>query len=797
MQQGGTAAGEKHWLERWTLEVLRFLGDFWLLLVFGFILGFIFIWVPQSKEVWRHYILTPAPPLPQAGWALLHAFFVVTGFLFCGLVFARYAQHKKRLREDANRRPWVVPAAGFLPFVVALLGLWCAAGEYLSVLNVQAEMFLALLIAGVLILLVLATILILARTRGAERLANWVGDPQMSRLTLVCALLLLALFLVAPLLPAGAFIWTALAVGAVPAMLFSIGLVLYAIDQAFRATGNRKILAVGALGIAVLGIVFGDLASAHRVRRIGNAVGKNEVPQVGHEFLRWLEARKDLDRYEHYPVFIIAAQGGGIYAAHHTARVLAVLQDECPAFAQHVFAISGVSGGSLGAAIFASAVDSLAPEQTLEPCRTPGNSRRFVEYADRFLKRDFLSPLGFLAVIPNITQRIAGLPATVIGLTPGSHRLVRGMQDYSIWAAYDRALGLEYGFEDAWRSAGSPSGKTRNFFTRPSTSTWTGKDAVPALVLNTTRADTGVSYLVAPFRVDSYKELDFRGKVLAVEAPGRDVRISTAVTLSARYPFATGPGMIRVRGRQWLDDWRKDSKFETIGLVDGGFVENSGLTTVGKLVRELHDVVAEEGKRKVAIHIVTIQDLSALIYTHSGMDKSGAVLPERMADLAPVTDFDQPVKYGFAELTAPLLALDASRVARSFYTLNTLVESTTTLECAQGLAQRGLCPASGTSRSGEIVRISGVASMFFGLTASNHPLPLGWHLSSLSQRRIEKRTWVGTDERWNCFKRQEVKDLQGDALEELRAFGEDVGGFVDRWVYDCGKIHIRDVLKRR
>ena len=84
-------------------------------------------------------------------------------------------------------------------------------------------------------------------------------------------------------------------------------------------------------------------------------------------FMEWLEARHD--RILHYgethggakyPVFVVAAQGGGYYAAYHSALFLARLQDQCPQFAEHTFGISSVSGGSLGAAVFSEAVRNKA-----------------------------------------------------------------------------------------------------------------------------------------------------------------------------------------------------------------------------------------------------------------------------------------------------------------------------------------------------------------------------------------------------------------------------------------------------
>src|SRR5262245_27366663 len=453
MQQGRTASADKNSaqrLERGGQTFLRFLGDFWLLFVFAILLGVLFVWAPQSRELWRHYILSPLPGLLQGGLVLMHAVFVVAAFSFSGIVFARYAQRKVRLRQAQRRNPafWVVACAVLLPLILALAGIGCAAVDYLAVEQVRDRMLVAASSSGGLIALALVTVLVLARTTGAAALAGLLGRSVTWRTTAVAGLVLLVMFLGLPLLPPPAFVRAAQVVGAVPAMLFSIGLVLYGIDAAFRAAGYRKPLALGALAIAVAGILFGDLGTAHRVRRVG-PVEKSPLPDVGSEFLRWLETRKNRDKYEYYPVFIVAAQGGGLYAAYHTARVLAVLQDECPAFAQHVFAISGVSGGSLGAAVFASGARSISPEPTLEPCREPGSSAQFLEYTDRFLNRDFLSPLGFLAVIPNIAQRIAGLPRTLLELAPRKVRIevvkrLRGI------ASYDRALGLEYGFEEAW-----------------------------------------------------------------------------------------------------------------------------------------------------------------------------------------------------------------------------------------------------------------------------------------------------------------------------------------------------------
>ncbi len=60
-----------------------------------------------------------------------------------------------------------------------------------------------------------------------------------------------------------------------------------------------------------------------------------------------------------YAVYVMAAEGGGIYAASAAAMLLARLQDASPRFAEHVFAISGVSGGAIGSTVF-QALDAAA-----------------------------------------------------------------------------------------------------------------------------------------------------------------------------------------------------------------------------------------------------------------------------------------------------------------------------------------------------------------------------------------------------------------------------------------------------
>ncbi len=111
-----------------------------------------------------------------------------------------------------------------------------------------------------------------------------------------------------------------------------------------------------------------------------------------------------------HPLYIVATEGGGIRAAYWTALVLGNLEDATfyehkNSFAAHLFAISGVSGGSLGGALFvALAADPIASH-----------------YADRthwMLDRDFLAPTLGKMFFPDLLQRFIPCPFQSFGSGP-------------------------------------------------------------------------------------------------------------------------------------------------------------------------------------------------------------------------------------------------------------------------------------------------------------------------------------------------------------------------------------------
>jgi hypothetical protein len=139
-----------------------------------------------------------------------------------------------------------------------------------------------------------------------------------------------------------------------------------------------------------------DRAAGSKPETVEETLKRRQISSVAESFAQWLENRPSFKRADSaegkYPVFIVAAQGGGQYAAYHTALVLARLYDQCPKLKDHVFAISSVSGGSVGAATISELLrtsGSLA-DSCDGAARNDGALERSVQH---FFSHDFVTPV--------------------------------------------------------------------------------------------------------------------------------------------------------------------------------------------------------------------------------------------------------------------------------------------------------------------------------------------------------------------------------------------------------------------
>jgi hypothetical protein len=405
---------------------------------------------------------------------------------------------------------------------------------------------------------------------------------------------------------------------------------------------------------------------------------RNPVMTLESAFGSWLGSRKDLeefgDRSRAYPVYIVSTEGGGAYAGFHAAATLARLQDSCPRFAQHVFAISGVSGGSLGGAVFAASAKRLAKNEPSLSCNNLTTAvGPFQTIVERYFDNDFLTPVVAGALFPDFLQIF--LPKAI--------------------RPFDRARMLETSFEVAWKRA-SPT--TAKLFADSFRELWDASDASPALILNTTETASGIREFIAPFTVDMISFPQTYAHLGAMI----DLPLSTAIGLSARFPWVTPGGTFMSDGVEYQ-------------LADGGYFENSGAETAHNLIIEL--------KRKLAVHQST---------RGSAADPGGLDKPDD-------NSFSVSVDGKLRRISIKLIVIHAENVP-AFKTISgeILAPIQTMLSArserghaAVRLALISLCPQCRWDL------VSTTDSVHIQTLAfRSHPIPLGWWLSRSSFARI-------------------------------------------------------------
>lgn len=359
------------------------------------------------------------------------------------------------------------------------------------------------------------------------------------------------------------------------------------------------------------------------------------------DFSVWLKSRPDLERFtaagKPYPIFIVATEGGGLRASYFTASVLGELQDRCPNFAAHILAISGVSGGSLGAAGFsvAAANNPAIPADT--PCGAPESGKlvgvpSFRKLAHDMFRRDFLTPplAGFL--FGDALQRLLPFEVTADDARKPSSDAVGAAKETFQTPVWDRALPLERALEQAWQDAikRCKVNCSRLVATRMSEPildltirSKNGPLNPPALLLSVTEVETGRLRAIGSHMWNlragrggmADTHLGFDNLQGQLHDPGNqhdpdpghltindavdnmsNLKLSTAAVLSARFPYLMPAGKI-----QNSTGW--DRRY-----VDGGYFENSGAWLAAQLTRHVVDEIVKSAGTlpAVSVHVIVV-----------------------------------------------------------------------------------------------------------------------------------------------------------------------------------------------
>lgn len=479
-------------------------------------------------------------------------------------------------------------------------------------------------------------------------------------------------------------------------------------------------------GLFLLAALFGSDDHGLRTGAETNSLPEDTRISAVAAFREWLLQKPRLaeaERLGEYPVFIVAAQGGGIYAANNAARFLARMQDLCPGFRQHLFAISAVSGGSVGSAIFAAALHA---ENGSDSSATDGKTCPKIA--------NFLSGVGRAQDIdaPGAAeQRVASVLATDF-LSP----LVAGFlftdftQFFSPVAVsiFDRARFLEYTLENAGdrllashNGTGSQSNLLRNDFQ----SHWTPGNNMPALLFNTTDAGSGKRVVISPFDIDPLhpKDKDLcmlaaldrtgTGSDQTVKSHSLHIPLSSAAFASARFPWVTPAATVSLRN----DCITANPQAR---LVDGGYVENSGIETALDLIARLNSIKGTSDAPKFRIYLLSLV---------SGQ-------------------FGDHGSFMFGEVMEPIRALLSTRTSRTYVALShaTNIDRTPDTEVAPSVR----FPTFGRA----------------DITGLFYSLPLGWTLSQKTEDIIS----LSSGRFWDCvpqdnFDQSRAKQSNADCLQ--------------------------------
>lgn len=338
-------------------------------------------------------------------------------------------------------------------------------------------------------------------------------------------------------------------------------------------------------------------------------------------FQQWLWSRSSIKKYvdadRPFPVLLVAAQGGGSYAAYHAALTLAKLQDKSRLFSEHTFAISGVSGGSVGASIFLAALhlfEGLDNQQKAnlasKSCSSWRGRRRKADTQTGPLERLIQCYFQHDLMSPSLTTGLFNdIP---------SYFLPTSWRDRN---SPNRARTFQNTIDSVWHveTDGFGGEKRNEYFNRLTSYGWRPDERVPAFLVNATIVETGSTVFFGPLRwgdtscKDGPKSgIDHSRQVFGAS----DIRILEAVVLSARFPWvfpaATMGAVSEAFGRCVGVEG-------DVRIVDGGYTENSGAATAGSLLEHLRQLevsgvaspIDPNSKAKVKFHLVTFSHVGA------------------------------------------------------------------------------------------------------------------------------------------------------------------------------------------
>ena len=296
-------------------------------------------------------------------------------------------------------------------------------------------------------------------------------------------------------------------------------------------------------------------------REANYRVSAQDRPTVSALAEEWLSQFDGVFSEEPIPIVFVAASGGGQKAAFWTARVLGQAEQEQPGISKNIIGISAVSGGALGSAVHVGLLDSY----TIEP---------FAEAGERIIAQDGVGPTFGALIFGDMFSNFAP-----VGWAPDRAETLEQVWE-SGWRSIEHSKLPDFKKEDGAQKilVGKKSDKTcsvQDLFNKNFLCIWNLKHSAwrPALLLNGTLQNDGSPILtssVVPepsWGIVDFYDLASVGNTCCDRT--LEVRTSTAVLNSARFPYVSPAGLVI----------REDRKIAG-RIIDGGYIDNSGAKTM-------------------------------------------------------------------------------------------------------------------------------------------------------------------------------------------------------------------------
>jgi len=349
-------------------------------------------------------------------------------------------------------------------------------------------------------------------------------------------------------------------------------------------------------------------------RKVQPGIFKNRQ-NIQEFFNKWMEHHAaSIDSSDEYPVYFVLGNGGASRSAYWVASVLGRLEDSSikkgkERFSEHIFCLSGTSGGGVGVAAFYS---------LLKHANRSDSTAGYANAARDFLKQDFLTYTLARMLGPDYFNYMPVLN----WLVPNP----------------DRADALESGFEEAMDTSYYKLHFNDTYFDE-CIAQKNEYNGLPVLCINTTRVQDGSPGVVSSIQL-SDSLFNKRVDVTGLLAPNTSIRLSTASILGARFPYMSPAGKIEQHFRKRDTSKGKTDSIKAHFFVDGGYFDNSGAGIVQEMIRSIIKIADTTSNQATRLQMKKLK-IVVLHITNS---------PQGDARVTPITPFNN-------DLVSPLLTV--------------------------------------------------------------------------------------------------------------------------------------------